>query len=228
MFLNKFGVLPMNLQFFSDEGAAPSGANNDGDNAGNQGDQQPTNVGGTQTQQQEGQNQQQKQPEQQPQEKVFTQSDVNNLIAKEKKKMQEKFLKELGIDDFENAKEGFQKFKEWQESQKTEQEKQKELLESLSKEKDSLTSENASLKSQLSALKQGVKGEDVEAVIAIAEKLVDDDTSIDDAIKQVIEKYPQFTQQEKQETGEKPNFTTGQHQKQPQSELDKWLQAFQK
>lgn len=201
----------MNLQFFAD--------------GGENGDQAPTNEPGGQ---EPAQNQTATGGQQQPEEKFFRQEDVNNIVARETKKAQEKILRELGIDDFENAKEGLRKFREWQESQKTEQEKQKELLDSLSKEKESLTAENASLKAQLSALKQGVKGEDVDAVIAIAEKLVNDETSFDDAIKQVIEKYPQFTQQEKRPVDEKPNFTTGQHQKQPQSELDKWLQAFKR
>src|SRR5690625_6266165 len=54
---------------------------------------------------------------------TFSQEDVNNIVAREAKKAQEKLLKQLGIEDFDNAKEGFQKFQEWQESQKTEAEK---------------------------------------------------------------------------------------------------------
>src|SRR5690625_3288977 len=92
-------------------------------------------------------------------ERVFKQEDVNNIVAKESKKATEKLLKELGIDDFENAKDGLAKFKEWQESQKTEAEKQQELLENLTSEKESLSKENNSLKAQLSALKQGVIAE---------------------------------------------------------------------
>src|SRR5690625_276890 len=38
--------------------------------------------------------------------KTFTQEDVNNIATKEARKAQEKVFKELGIEDFENAKEG--------------------------------------------------------------------------------------------------------------------------
>src|SRR5690625_362331 len=142
---------------------------------------------------------------------TFSQEDVNNIVAREAKKAQEKLLKQLGIEDFDNAKEGFQKFQEWQESQKTEQEKQQEQFDLLNTTNETLTKENESLKGQLSALKQGAKGESVEDVLALAERRVTDDVSIDDAIKQVIEEYPHFAEKE-QEQEEKPNFTTGQHQ----------------
>lgn len=127
--------------------------------------------------------------------KIFTQEDVSNIATKEARKAQEKVFKELGIEDFENAKEGFQKFKEWQESQKTEAQKQSEQLEALEKEKGTLSDENNQLKSQISAMKAGVNAESVEDVIALSERLVNDKTSIDEAIKQVIEKYPHFTEQ---------------------------------
>jgi hypothetical protein len=125
-------------------------------------------------------------------EKTFKQEDVNNIVAKESKKATEKLLKELGIEDFENAKDGMAKFKEWQESQKTEQEKQQETLNNLTKDKEILTSENQNLKSQISAMKQGVKADFVEDVVALAERLVNDETTIDEAIKAVVEKYPHF------------------------------------
>lgn len=153
-------------------------------------------------------------------ERVFKQEDVNNIVAKESKKATEKLLKELGIDDFENAKDGLAKFKEWQESQKTEAEKQQELLENLTSEKESLSKENNSLKAQLSALKQGVIAESVEDVVALAERLVDDETTIDDAIKQVVEKYPHFAQKQEEEEEPKPLFTTGQHQSTGSNVLD--------
>src|SRR5690625_1226731 len=183
-------LLPLNLQFFAEDGES--------------GDQTPTEQSG----EQEQTNETGTAPEK-AEEKLFRQEDVNNIVAREAKKAQEKLLKELGIDDFENAKEGLQKFREWQESQKTEQEKQQEKLQELQTNNETLASENANLKAQISAMKVGVKAESVEDVIALAERLVNDETTIDDAIKQVIEKYPQFAQDEEEQ---KPNFTTGQHQ----------------
>lgn len=147
-------------------------------------------------------------------EKIFKQDDVNNIVAKELKKNQEKLLKQLGVEDFENAKDGFQKFKEWQESQKTEAEKQQELLQSLETDKGTLSDENASLKAQISAMKAGVKANSVEDVVVLAKNLVNDDVDMDTAIKQIVEKYPHFAQGEQQQEEPKPSFTLGQHQKQ--------------
>src|SRR5690625_2897275 len=160
MLKNRF--LPLNLQFFAEDGEG--------------GDQAPTNEPGEQEQTNETGTDSQKQSE----EKTFRQEDVNNIVAREAKKAQEKLLKELGIDDFDNAKEGLQKFREWQESQKTEQEKQQEKLQELQTNNETLASENANLKAQISAMKVGVKAESVEDVIALAERLVNDETTIED------------------------------------------------
>src|SRR5690606_36846290 len=192
MLKNRF--LPLNLQFFAEGGES--------------GDQAPTNEPGGQEQTNETGTAPEK-----AEEKIFRQEDVNNIVAREVKKTQEKLLKELGIDDFENAKEGLQKFREWQESQKTEQEKLQETLQKFQADNETLTNENANLKAQLAALKQGVKADSLEDVIALAERLVNDETTIDDAIKQVIEKYPHFAESVSEEEEQKPKFTTGQHTK---------------
>jgi hypothetical protein len=188
----------LNLQFFAAEG----------EGGGQPGDQQPVNqAGGEQNPQDGGQNQQQ--------EKMLPQSEVNNLIAKEKKKATEKILRDLGIDDFENAKEGLKKFKEWQESQKSEAQKLSDRLQALEKEKGSLSEENERLKAQLSALKAGVKADSVEDVVVLARNYLSDDVDMDQAIQKVLEKYPHFKtqQQQDEQQPQKPMFSTGQHQK---------------
>lgn len=133
-------------------------------------------------------------------EKTFKQEDVNNIVAKESKKATEKLLKELGVDDFDNAKDGLAKFKKWQDEQKTEQELVNEKLGTLETNNNDLTSENATLKAQLSATKQGVKADYVEDVVALAERLVTDEVTIDEAIKQVVKKYPHFAETEEGST----------------------------
>ncbi len=160
--------------------------------------------------------------------KTFTQDDVNNLITKESRAAQEKLLKQLGIEDFDGAKEGLEKFREWQESQKTEAERQAEALKEYETKTGTLTNENATLKAQLSALKAGVKAESADDVVALAERLVNDETDIDAAITTVIEKYPHFAQAGEVEPqgDQKPQFSSGQHQKQQVSEADKWMEAF--
>ncbi|WDF02949.1 hypothetical protein [Shouchella hunanensis] len=206
--MKKINKLPFDLQYFA-ENPPPSG------------DQQTDQTDQSGGQQQEPSGQQEEPP------KSFTQDDVNNISAKEAKKAQEKLLKQLGIDNFDTAKDGMAKFKEWQESQKTEQEKQTERLQELEKGNTSLTDENATLKAQMSAMKAGVKADSVEDVVVLAQRLVNDDTDMDAAIKQVIERYPHFGADEQKEEGPpKPSFSNGQHQKQEQTEAEKWASAF--
>ncbi|WP_339148401.1 hypothetical protein [Sutcliffiella sp. BMC8] len=159
--------------------------------------------------------------------KTFTQDELNNIAAKEAKKAQEKLLKQLGVDDFANAKDGLAKFKEWQESQKTEAQKQADRLKDLESDFSTTSEENTSLKAQLSALKANVKAESVEDVVVLAKTMVNDDVDMDAAIAKVVEKYPHFSQKaEEQPEEKKPSFSTGQHQKKPESDTEKWLNAF--
>lgn len=202
------GLLPLNLQHFSEPPTEPP--------AGDPPAEPPSQGGGEPN------------PTTEPpseHEKTFTQDDVDNLIKRESSKQQEKLLKQLGIDDFDSAKEGMKKFQEWQDAQKTEQEKQAEKLQQLESDYSSTNEENTILKAQISAMKAGVIAESVEDVVVLAKTLVTDDVDMDAAIKQVVDKYPQFAQQE-QETEEKPNFSNGTHKKQPTTEVDKWLNAF--
>lgn len=140
--------------------------------------------------------------------KTFTQEDVNGLVAKESKKAQEKILKELGIEDFDTAKDGLVKFKEWQESQKTEAEKQKEDLANKDKELATEKELNRTLNAKIHALSAGVLADSVDDVVTLASKLTTDDVTIEEAIKQVVEKYPQFVQKTEAEQTT-PKFTTG-------------------
>ena len=142
--------------------------------------------------------------------KTFTQEEVNAFVAKEKRLAQERLLKEAGFEDFENAKEGVAKFKEWQESQKTEAQRQAEELENARKQLEQFNSEKFKLEAQLEALKAGANQDSLEDVILLAKAKVSDDVSIAEAIKQTLEKYPQFGNvvAEKKPA---PSFTNGNH-----------------
>lgn len=149
--------------------------------------------------------QQEEQEEQE--EPTLKQSDVNNLVAKESKKAQEKLLKQLGVEDFNNAKEGLAKFKEWQESQKTEAEKQVEALEQTNKALQEVAQAKKQLEYKLVAFEVGVNKESLEDALILAERLVNDEIDITTALQKVVEKYPQFgaTKQE----SPKPTFSSG-------------------
>lgn len=215
-YMNSF--LPVSLTFFS----ADTGNENGDQTQNNSGGQEPPN-NTEQTNQGTG-------DQTPPEDKTFTQEDVNNVVAKESRKATEKVLKDLGIEDFENAKEGMEKFKEWQESQQTEQEKQEKAMKSLQMDNESLKQEKQTLVSQISAMKAGVKGESVEDVVALAERRVTDKVSIDDAIKQVIKDYPHFTNvaAENNESDNKPNFLSGQHGSDSNTNVDPFEAIKQK
>ncbi|WP_153124664.1 hypothetical protein [Peribacillus tepidiphilus] len=200
--INDEGWLRLNLQHFAEGG--------EGGNSGGEGGQAGAGEGAA-SQGGEGQGQT-------GSEKTFTQEDVNNIVAKEAKKAQEKLLKQLGIEDFNSAKEGLQKFKEWQDTQKTEAQKQAERLQKLETDFNTISEENASLKAQIAAMKAGVHADYVEDVVILAQRLVNDDTAIDDAIAKVVEKYPHFKEAQQQHQDPKPQFSVGTHQKQGSSE----------
>ncbi len=207
--MNVFDLLNVNLQFFAADGGAGAGASG-GTGEGGEGNQgSGTNPGGQGTNEGNGGTGDGTPPEG---DKTFTQEDVNNIAAKEARKAKEQFLKELGIEDFENAKEGMKKFQEWQDAQKTDAEKQAEKLTNLEKTHAETQAENETLKAQISAVKAGVKTDSVEDVVTLAKNLVGDNVDMDAAIKQVMEKYPHFAAEEQTE-GQPPKFSTGTHSK---------------
>lgn len=162
--------------------------------------------------------------------KGFTQDDVNAIAAREAKKAQEALLKKLGIEDFDNAKEGMQKFKEWQDSQKTEAQKQAEAFEKAQEELNGYKGTVSELKAEIAALKNDVNPDSLKDVITLANNLVSEDVTIDDAMKQVIEKYPHFKKAQAEDEGDrkKPKFTNGGAGSDKPTELDQWLNAFGK
>src|SRR5690554_1036336 len=145
--------------------------------------------------------------------KTFTQEDVNNIVAREVKKAQEKFLRQLGVEDFNSAKEGMQRFREWQESQKTEAEKQAEQLQKLQEQSQTLATENEQLKAKLAAVQAGVDPNSIDDVVVLAKNYLSDDVDLNTAIGKVLEKYPHFAAQQQQPEEKKPKFTVGDHKK---------------
>lgn len=139
-------------------------------------------------------------------EKTFSQEDVTRISTKEHKSGYSKAIKDLGFSDVETAKNALAEYAKWQESQKSEADKQAEALTAKDKELANAQAENKVLASKLATLSKGVNTESVDDVIALAERLVTDEVSIDDAIGQVLAKYPQFGKQEPVEE-KKPTIT---------------------
>lgn len=109
-----------------------------------------------------------------PKDVVYTQADIDSAIEKRLARERRKYP----------SKEELAEFKAWKAEQRSEP------------EDEALTSEKAKVKSletKLACHEAGVRSDSVEAVTAIAEKMVSDgDAELEEAIEQVLTKYPAF------------------------------------
>lgn len=137
--------------------------------------------------------------------KTFTQEDVNNLVARETKKAQEKVFKEFGFTDIKSAKDGFKQLNQFLESQKTEEQKRDEKINELTTANNEKDAQILQLTASNAALKLGVLPDSIDDVALLAQKEVNEDVTLEDAMKKVIDKYPHFAQKEEKNT--KPTFT---------------------
>lgn len=106
------------------------------------------------------------------------------------------------------TKEELKAYKEWQEAQKTAEQKINEKVTAAEKAKLDAEAETNALKATVACLKQGVVADSVDDVVTLAQKLVTEEITIDDAIKQVLKKYPQFGAGEEEKGGVKPKIVT--------------------
>lgn len=111
---------------------------------------------GTETgaEQQEGQGGQQQ--EEKPEEKQFTQTELNKLLAAEKRQGKNSVYKELGFKDAADAKAQLEALKKFQDSQKTAEEKAAAAQKELEQLKTSKDAELALMSAKLEAVKLGV------------------------------------------------------------------------
>lgn len=126
--------------------------------------------------------------EQQEEGKTYTQEDVDNLINIQKAKLP--------------PDEEWKEFKAWKAEQKKEADSK---LDDETRERIAQTeADNRRLQAQVSALKAGVKPDAADDVITLAMAKVSDTVTIDQAIKSVIETYPQFATSTDKEPENKP------------------------
>lgn len=109
---------------------------------------------GAGTEQQEGQGGQQQ--EEKPEEKQFTQTELNKLLAAEKRQGKNSVYKELGFKDAADAKAQLEALKAFQDSQKTAEEKAAAAQKELEQLKTSKDAELALMSAKLEAVKLGV------------------------------------------------------------------------
>lgn len=115
--------------------------------------------------------------EQQP-EKTYTKAELDAAIAQERKNAP--------------SADELKAFNDWKESQKTEQEKTAEKIRLAAEAQTAAEQKAALLEAKYTAVSKGVKPEAVEDVIALAKNKVSDTVTLEQAIENVIEKYPQF------------------------------------
>jgi hypothetical protein len=162
--------------------------------------------------------------------KSFTQEDVNSIAAKEAKKATEKLLKQLGVKEFKDAKDGLSKYQEILDAQKTDADKLAEQAQALETSNQELTTKYQTLEAENAALKADVNPDSLNDVIVLARAQVSEDVTMEEAIGKVLEKYPNFKKeaaQQKEQKKDKPKFTEGEHKGGgKQTEADQWSSAF--
>ena len=133
-------------------------------------------------------------PESEQAEKTFTQKELDDIV----KQRLDRAKKDMPSKDELKA------FREWKDSQKTAEQKAAEQLAEVAAARDSAEREKSRLEIKVSCLSKGVDVNAVDDVIALAERFIDDDTTIEKAVEKVVEKYPSFRSAVKV-----PGITTG-------------------
>ena len=160
-------MLPFNLQFFAEGG---DDSTNDGEQNGN--DSEDVND----VQNGSGDNQNKSA------EKTFTQKQVSEMMAKEKKQGKQSILNALGYKTEQEAKDALSLLKALQESQKSEEQKQEEAKKAALDEKEKAEQRAMVAEAKLSCIENGVNKDSVDDVLTIAMSKVTDDKSLDDVI----------------------------------------------
>lgn len=148
--------------------------------------------------------------------KTFTQEEVNRMMAKEKREGKLSVLKELGVEDVKNAKEGLKKYQEYLNAQKTEAQRAQEEAQRLAEEKAELEKKALMAGIQVSALKSGIKADFLDDAIILAQNKKTDNTTYEDIFNELKQTYPNFagtaTTPAPKGTGNMPKPTAGQQQ----------------
>lgn len=119
--------------------------------------------------------------------KTYTQDELNSQLKAQKKTITENLLKELGVKDFDSAKNGIKKYLEDIEKNKTDLEKANDTVNKNAAEIANLRSENNNLMLTNKALIAGVKSDNIADFVAIVNSRISDDKNADEIIKELKE-----------------------------------------
>jgi hypothetical protein len=118
-------------------------------------------------------------------EKLFTQADVNRMMAAEKESGPKSILKELGVEDVSSAKEGLQKYQEYLNAQKTTLEQVQEQSKQLQANYDAAVKKATHAESCMTAVKLGANTESIEDLVALASSKVTSEKSLETVLTEM-------------------------------------------
>ena len=173
-------LLPFNLQLFGNANDDQGGTNTSGDNGGTD------NNNGGEGNGNQGQNN--------SGEKTFTQTEVNNMMAKEKNEGKRAILKSLGFKDEEEAKKTMEDYNKYLESKKTDDEKKAEALKLAKSEKDEAVKRAMNAENKLACYNAGVSKDYIDDVMLIASSKITDEKDLDKVLEEMKKdkKYSNF------------------------------------
>lgn len=125
-------------------------------------------------------------------ERMFSQAELNKLLKAEKEKSKTALLKELGVEDFNTAKDGLAKYLESVENSKTDLQKSQEENKRLSEQLAQKTGQAKILQASLDAISLGVNPESVSDIVPIVLAKTDSENDVKSVIEE-LKKNPAFS-----------------------------------
>ena len=124
--------------------------------------------------------------------KHYSQQELNNLLANEKRTARNALLKELGFDikDDKSYKDTVSNIKKTLDAGKTQQQLDKEAKEAAEAARGEAEGKVADLELQVAALKLGVNPEYLDDIIALARPKIDENHPLDKVMEELKKRYP--------------------------------------
>lgn len=185
-------LFDLDLQYFAE--GSDDNAGDDSNNGGNEDQNSNNNSGGNG-------------------EKSFTQTEVSNMMTKEKNEGKRSVLKALGFKTEQEAMEALKGYNEYLESQKSEAEKNKAAVDKANSEKDEALARAKNAENKLACYNAGVNPEYIDDVFAIASIKVTDEKDLETVLKEMKEdkKYESFFVTENSSSGSKGTGSNAGH-----------------
>lgn len=162
----------------------------DGDNGGGSDETNNQNPNDTKTGNDDGE----KKDQSNTGEKTFTQSEVNQMMTREKKQGRQAVIKSLGFNTEEEAKDAMKLLNALLDSQKSDDEKNEEAKKNLEKDKSEAISRAEKAEAKLACIINGVDKDCVDDVLVIAMGKVSEDKPLEKVIEEMKKekKYASF------------------------------------